>query len=91
MNRAWYRTLWALDIVAILIAALMLVIPIQDYAMRGFKTWYQHPSPQTLKAFQDKQQEEFHIRVTLAASVATTAILLGYALKRLRPRPTQSD
>jgi len=35
--------------------------------MREFKEWYRNPSPDTLKAFRLKQEEESHLRLVTAA------------------------
>jgi hypothetical protein len=44
------------------------MLPIQDYALSEFKDWQRNPSPQTLKAFQDKRQREVHLRIDRSCS-----------------------
>jgi len=84
MDRVWYRILAVVEISAILIATFVLTVPIQDYALREFKEWYSHPSPETLTAFRNKQQEESRLRMTIAVPFVTLAVLLAFPLYRLR-------
>jgi len=67
MNRIWYGILWVFEVIAIAVVALLLLIPIQDYARREFSEWYLHPSAGTLRAFREKQSEEFRVRLSIAA------------------------
>ena len=85
-NRTWYRVLSIVEISAILIATFVLIVPIQDYTLSEFKKWYSHPSPETLMAFRNKQQEESHLRMTIAAPFVTLAVLLVFPLCRLRQK-----
>ena len=84
MNRTWYRVLWVVELTLIAIVALLLILPIQDYALREFKEWYSHPSPETLTAFRNKQQEESRLRITIAVPFVTLAVVLAFPLYRLR-------
>ena len=84
MNRSWFPILWALEVIAILAVALLLMLPIQDYAMREFKEWQRHPSAETEKALRDKQREEPLLRLAITAPFATAALLLAIPLFRLR-------
>jgi hypothetical protein len=86
VNRTWYRVLWVVEGTLIAIVALLLILPIQDYALREFKEWLRHPSPETLTAFRTKQQEEFHVRLTIAVPFITLAGLLALPLYRRRPK-----
>jgi hypothetical protein len=86
VNRSWYRVLSVVEIAAILIATFVLIIPIQDYALREFKAWLDHPSPETLTAFRNKQQEESHLRTTIAAPFVALAVLRAFSLYRLRQK-----
>jgi hypothetical protein len=85
-NRNWYPVLSVVEILAIVIATFVLIVPIQDYALSEFKKWYSHPSPETLMAFRNKQREESHLRMTIAASFVALAVLLAFPLYRLRPK-----
>ena len=67
MKHISYRVLWVCEVVSIVIFAFVLTVPVQDYAMREFKEWYRNPSPDTLKAFRLKQEEESHLRLVTAA------------------------
>jgi hypothetical protein len=62
-SRTWYRILSIVEISAIVIATFVLIVPIQDYALREFKEWLSHPSPETLTAFHNKQQEESQVSI----------------------------
>jgi hypothetical protein len=85
-----YRVLWICEVVSIVVFAFVLTVPIQDYAMREFKEWYRNPSPDTLKAFRLKQQEESNLRLITAAPFGIAALLLAFPLFRLRPKPSGS-
>jgi hypothetical protein len=91
VNRTWYWVFWVFEVVAILVVVFVLTVPIQDYALREFKEWYSHPSPETLKAFQEKRQEEFRSRLTIAVQFGAVALLLAFPLIRFRPRPRNSN
>ena len=90
MNRIWYRVLWVFEALAIVAVTLLLMLPIQDYARREHQEWHLHPSPQTLRAFQEKQREEFLVRLSVAAPIATAALLVAFPLFRRRPKPKGS-
>ena len=66
MKRGWYSVFWILELLTIAVLALILWLPIQDYALREFKDWQRNPSPKTLKALQDKRQDEVRLRLTAA-------------------------
>jgi len=87
MNRIWYGILWVFEVIAIAVVALLLLIPIQDYARREFSEWYLHPSAGTLRAFREKQSEEFRVRLSIAAPLATAVLLLAFPLFRRRLKP----
>jgi len=89
--RIWYRVLWIFEIIAILVVAFVLTMPIQDYALREFKEWHRHPSPETLRAFREKQRKESQLRLTIAAPFGTAALLLAFPLVWLRSRPRKSN
>jgi ABC-type phosphate transport system permease subunit len=86
MNRTWYRVLWFLELVVILVIALVLILPIQDYALREFKEWQLHPSPETLTAFQQKSHEESQLRMIIAGSLAVAAVILAIPIVRFRSK-----
>jgi hypothetical protein len=90
MKRRWYSVLWVSEILTIAVVAFILVVPIQDYALREFKEWQRNPSPQTLKSFQDKRQNEVRLRVTIAVPFMIVAVLLAFGLFRSRPSPENS-
>jgi hypothetical protein len=90
MNRIWYRILWAFEVVLILVIALILAIPIMDYGQREHMAWFLHPSAETLKAWQEKRREEFRVRLSTAAPIATAALLLAFPLFRLRSKTKKS-
>ncbi len=91
MNRPWYRVFWVFEVVAILVVVFVLTVPIQDYALREFNKWYSHPSPETLKAFQEKRQEEFRLRLTIADPFGAAALLLAFPLVRFRSKSRKSN
>jgi hypothetical protein len=90
-NRSWYRALWVFEVMAIVIAALILTIPSQDFLRREFIEWYQHPPAETLRALREKQHEEFRLRVSTATPFAIAAPLLPFPLFRLRPKSKKSN
>jgi hypothetical protein len=67
VNRTVYLILWAFEVLAIVGLVLALTLPIQDYAFREFFQWQQHPSPDTYKAFLEKQRQERTMRLIFAA------------------------
>ncbi len=91
MRRRWYAIFAILEALTIVVITLILMLPIQDYALSEFKDWQRNPSPQTLKAFQDKRQREVHLRMTVAVPLMALAVLLGFPLFRSRPKPTASN
>ena len=91
MNRIWYRVLWFLEIVVILVVAFVLTIPIRDYALREFKEWQHHPSPEAMRAFQDKSNEESQLRMIIAAPFVVAAVLLAFPLVTFRAKSPKPD
>lgn len=91
MNRAWYRVLWSLEIVVVLVVAFVLTIPIRDYALREFKEWQRHPSPETMRAFQEKSNEESQIRMIIAVPFAVAAVLLAFPLVKFRSKSSKPN
>ena len=73
--------LWVLEILAILLVALLLMLPIQDYARREHLRWYLNPSAENWQAFQSRQREEFLVRLGIATPVAILALFLGFRLR----------
>ncbi len=80
-GRAWHAVLWIFEIAAIVLVALLLMLPIQDYARREHLAWYLHPSEENARAFQAKQHEEFLVRLGLATPIAIAALLLVFHLR----------
>lgn len=76
-----------LEIFAILLVALLLILPIQDYARREHLRWYLNPSAENWQVFQAKQREEFLVRLGIATPIAILALFLGF---RLRPKSRQT-
>ncbi len=81
-----YRALWFLEVVLVVALFFVLFVPIQDYAMREFKAYLRHPSPQTLKAFQEKSQEESRLRQNIAIPLAIVVLTLAVPIYRIRHR-----
>lgn len=84
MKRSSYWTIFTVESIVIGIVALILILPIQDFALREFGEWHRNPSERTLKAFQQKQAEEFYVRLAIAAPFAVVALLLARPLVRHR-------
>jgi hypothetical protein len=84
MNRALYVMLWVLEIVAIAAIAVVLVLPVQHYALREFIEWREHPSPETYKGFIEKQQQERAMRFIIVVPLGIVAVLLTGPLKKYR-------
>jgi hypothetical protein len=91
MNQVWYRILWVFAVVAILTTLFALFVPVQDYALGGFKEYVEGPTPATLRAFQGKQREATQLRLVIAGSCTTATILLAVPLLRLRSKLKESD
>lgn len=79
-----YRMLCVLELMLALAIALVLLVPIQDYAMKEFKEYTRNPSEQTLSAFRDRTKEEQVLRQKIAVSLATAALVLSIPIGRLR-------
>lgn len=84
MNRALYALLWVLEILAIVGLVLAVALPIQDYALREFIEWQQHPSPETYTAFLEKRRQEQSVRFIFAVPLGVTAVLLSGPLRKYR-------
>jgi len=87
MKRGWYSVFWILELLTIAVLALILWLPIQDYALRDFKDWQRNASPKTLKALQDKRQDEVRLRLTAAVPFLALAALLAIRLFQSRAKP----
>jgi hypothetical protein len=79
-----YRMLCILELILVLAIALLLLVPIQDYAMSEFKQHLRNPSEQTLSTFRDKTREESGLRQKIAVSLATAALVLSIPIVKLR-------
>lgn len=84
MKAMTYRALCFLEIVVVLIFLFVLTVPIQDYAMREFREYMRHPSPQNLQAFRAKKEEEFRLRQEIAIPIAGLAVVLAIPIFRNR-------
>jgi uncharacterized membrane protein len=91
MKRGWYSVSWILELLTIAVLALILWLPIQDFALREFKDWQRNPSPQTLKVLQDKRQDEVRLRLTAAVPFLALAALLALRLFRSRAKSKASN
>jgi hypothetical protein len=58
----WQRALWLVEIALVVLLAMVLLIATEDCAMREFKEYLGHPSPETRKAFQNKAEEGSPLR-----------------------------
>jgi len=81
-----YRALWFTEIVLIVLLLGVVYVPVQDYAMTEYKEYLRHPSPITLKAFQDKTEEEFRLRKIAAIPIAIGLFTIAVAISRVRRR-----
>lgn len=52
-----YRVLWLLEIVLGALLLFVMFVPIQDYALREYKEYLGHPSPETLKVFKRRAKK----------------------------------
>jgi hypothetical protein len=91
MRRASYVVLWVAEVLAILAFFVALALPIQDYALREFIEWRQHPSSETYKAFIEKRREEGVVRLVIAAPFGIAAVFLGDRLRKSRKEITGGD
>ena len=76
--------MWAVELLLIVGLVLALILPIQDYALREFFEWQQHPSPETHRAFLEKQRQEHAARLIFAVPFGVTAALLTGPLRKYR-------
>ena len=90
MRRAVYVVLWVFEILAIVALVLVMVLPIQDYALREFIEWQQHPSPETYSAFIEKKRQERGVRLLIAVPFVITAVLLTGPLRKYRRKDRQN-
>lgn len=86
MNRTLYVVLRVLEALMIVGLVLAIALPIQDYALPEFRQWQQHPSPETYKAFLEKQRQERAARLGIAAPFAIAAVLLEGPLRKHRKK-----
>ena len=84
MNRILFAVLWVFEVLAILGLVLVIAMPIQDYALREYIQWQQHPSPETYKAFLEKHRQENSVRLIIAVPFAVSAVLLAGPLRKHR-------
>ena len=82
MNRTLYVVLWVLEVLAIVGFVLAIGLPIQDYALREYFQWQQHPSPETYKAFLEKHRQENSVRLMIAVPFAVAAVVLAGPLRK---------
>ena len=75
VNRTWYRLLWVLEVLAFVGVILPFTLPLRDY--QEFIEWRQHPSPETYKAYLEKQRQELGIRFMIAAPLGVAVALLA--------------
>jgi hypothetical protein len=82
VNRVWYVVLLAFEILAIVGLVLALTLPVQDYALKEYIAWRQHPSPETYKAFLEKKRQERVVGFIIAIPFGITALLLSGPLRK---------
>jgi hypothetical protein len=88
VKRRWYRALWILEIAAIMLLIFgSLVVPGQDSARTEFENWHRHPSPETLRALQEKHQRDSRLLAEVLAPPAAFAVLLAVPLFLFRAKP----
>lgn len=86
MKRTVYVVLWVVEVRAIIAMVSAMVLPIQNYALREFIEWREHPSSETYKAFIEKQRQERGVRFIIAVPFAITAVLLTGPLRKYRKK-----
>jgi hypothetical protein len=86
-----YRALWLIELLLTVVLVLVLLVPIQDYAMREYKEYLKHPSPETLEAFQDKAGEEPRVRAKVAISIGATMLVLAAPIFLTRRRRAKAS
>jgi ABC-type maltose transport system permease subunit len=91
LSRISYSLLIVVEMLTIIVIALLLILPIQDYALREFKDYLRNPSSETSAAFRQKQQEEPRIRVAIAAPFGAAALLMAIPLFRHRQKSRKSN
>lgn len=84
MNRALYLMLWVFEVLAIVGLVLALTVPIQDYALREFLQWQQHPSAETYKEFREKRRQERAVGFFIAVPFGVVAVLLSRLMSKYR-------
>ena len=86
VNRTLYVVLWVFEVLAIIAIVVAMVLPIQDYALREFFEWREHPSPETYRVFVEKQRQERAVRFVIVVPFLVTAVLLTGPLKKYRQK-----
>jgi len=80
-GRVPHVILWVPEILAILLVALLLMLPSSGLGSTGTLRWHLNPSAETWQAFQSKQREEFLVRLGMETPVAILALFLGFRLR----------
>jgi hypothetical protein len=62
------------------------MLPIQDYALREYKEYLRNPSPTTLKAFQDKAQEETSFRLMISIPIGAAMLTLAIPIFQIHKK-----
>jgi len=91
LNRTSYSLVITVEVLTIIVVDLLLILPIQDYALREFKEYLRKPSPGTSAAFRQKQQEEPLVRLAIAAPFGVAALLIAIPLFRHRQESRKSN
>ena len=86
VNRTFYVVLWVFEVLAIIAMVLAMVLPIQDYALREFIEWREHPSSETYQLYIEKQRQERAVRFIIAIPFGVTAVVLTAPLKKYRQK-----
>jgi hypothetical protein len=79
-----YVMFWLFEALAIVGLALALTLPVQDYALREFFRWREHPSPETYKAFLEKRRQGSTLRLIIALPFGVAVGLLTIPLRKYR-------
>jgi hypothetical protein len=81
-----YRVLCIAEITLVVLLFLVLTLPDQDYALREYKEYRRNPSPTTLKAFQDKAQEETSFRLMISIPIGAAVLALAIPIFKIRKK-----
>ena len=81
-----YRVLWIVEMALCALLFLVLMLPIQDHALREYKEYLRNPSAVALRAFQDKAQEEKSLRLVISLPIGAAMLALAIPIFRIREK-----